>query len=449
MKSSHTRRSLSVVFDEPGLVANAGLQLTAELAARLELRELFAKHVDLGDRPGRARAGDKAMTAINSLLAGGEWIDDADLLRAGSSQAVLGHRALAASTLGTFLRSFSWGHTKQLDKVSEAALQRAWRLGAGPGSEAVTIDLDSTFCETYGLGKEGTKQVNYTRLHGYHPLLAVIAGSGEVVHSRLRGGNANSPRGAAGFVAETLNRVRRAGARGELRLRGDSGFYTYEVIQACRRHNARFSITVRLYANIAKRIAAIPETTWIAIRDWQGGLAEVAEVPYLAFANINPRKAQAPRPKPVQTRLIVRRVLPAGDQLHLPGLGYYYQAFVTDCEGEPLELEAEHRRHAMVENVIRDLKYGMGLNHMPSGRFAANAAWLAFNVFAHNLLRWLGQLGLRMALTAKSVRQRFLSVPGRLVRSGRRSRLRLPQAWPWRLQFLQALDRLRAAPARC
>jgi len=378
------------------------------------------------------------MALIASLLAGGDCIDDADALRAAGAEAVLGHPVPAPSTLGTFLRSFTWGHAKQLEVVSQELLKRVWGSGAGPGRSQLTIDLDSTICETYGLQKQGGWRFTHqSGVRGYHPLLATAAGWGDAIHCRLRGGNANSGRGAASFVNETLLRARRADAQGPLLLRADSGFYSQRVVNACVRHGARFSITVRLNEKLWKAIDSIPEQAWTPIPYWLEGAAEVAEVSYQAFGV--GRKSR-------QVRLIVRRVQPTpGSQLHLQGVLFTYHAFITDREGDTLELEADHRRHAVVESTIRDLKEGVGLNHMPSGRVGANAAWLALNVLAHNLARWLTRLGLgEDLLTTKRLRRRLFSVPGRLVRSARTQRLRLPEHWPWAEQFLRALERLRA-----
>src|SRR3990172_13144932 len=244
MRSSHSLDRFDVAFDDPRLVADAGLLLPATLAHHLGLKELVETHLDLGAAPGRANADDKLLTLVASALAGGDSIDDADALRAGGTARVLGHRVKAASTLGRFLRSFGWGHVRQLDAVSRLLLARAWAAGAGPGAEPFTIDLDSTICETYGLQKEGGTHFTYTHVRGYHPLLAVAAGTGEVLHGRLRGGPAHTARGAANFLRETLARVRDAGAAGALVVRADSGFYDAAVVRACRRAGARFSITV-------------------------------------------------------------------------------------------------------------------------------------------------------------------------------------------------------------
>jgi hypothetical protein len=224
MRSCHSLDRVEVTFDDEHLVANAGLMLPATLAQHLGLRELFDAQVDLGDAPGRANVGHKAMTLIHSALAGGDSIDDADALRAGDTRAVLGHAVLAPSTLGVFLRSFTWGHARQLDRVSGELLVRAWAAGGGPDDQPFTIDVDSSIHETYGLTKQGGKKFTYNHVRGYHPLYAVATGTGDVLHSRLRGGNAHAGRGAASFLSEAFGRVRSAGAIGPLVVRADSGF---------------------------------------------------------------------------------------------------------------------------------------------------------------------------------------------------------------------------------
>jgi hypothetical protein len=432
MRVCHSLDRLDVTFDDERLIANAGLVLPATLAQHLGLRELFDEHVHLGEAPGRANVGHKAMTLIHSALAGGDSIDDADTLRAGETQAVLGHAVVAPSTLGTFLRSFSFGHARQLDKVGGELLSRAWAAGAGPGDEPVTIDLDSTICETYGLAKQGGV-FGHTRVRGYHPMLAVMAGSGDVVHSRLRGGNAHSGRGAASFLTETFNRVRAAGATGGLTLRADSGFYNHKVVDACRAAGVRYSISAKLYQGLHTVIEAIDESAWIPIPYFLDG-ADVAETTYRPFGN-----------KGRPCRLIVRRTRPTpGSQLAL-FVEFTYHAFITDREGDMLELEADHRRHAEVENVIRDLKYGVGLNHLPSGRFGANAAWLGMNVIAYNLARFATRLGLAVEpINTETFRRRYLALPGRLTRSARRYTLHVPVRWPWAEPFIAALDHHRS-----
>ncbi len=222
---------IQITFDDRRLVANAGLLLPATLARHLGLPELVRQRLDLGDAPGRANTSDKMMTLVASALAGGDCIDDADVLRTGGTACTLGGTVKAPSTLGTFLRSFRWGHVRQLDRVSRELLARAWQAGARPGDGPLTIDLDSTICETYGLAKEGARHHGYTDKRGYHPLPAIAAGTGDVLMSRLREGRANTARGAAHFLRETVGRVRYAGADGRLTLRADSGFYTHGVVK--------------------------------------------------------------------------------------------------------------------------------------------------------------------------------------------------------------------------
>src|ERR1019366_1421056 len=242
MRSSHSLDRLATAFDDDRLVADAGLLLPATLAQHLGLKELIETHLDLGAVTGRANAGDKLLTLVISALAGGDCIDSADALRAGGTARVLGFTVKAASTLGTFLRSFRWGHVRQLDRVSRELLGRAWAAGAGPGAGPLMIDLDSTICETYGLAKEGGRDFAYTGVRGYPPLLAVATGTGDVLMARPRGGNAPSGRGAGHFLRETIGRVRSAGATGQLTVRADSGFYVHAVVAVCRAMGVRFSI---------------------------------------------------------------------------------------------------------------------------------------------------------------------------------------------------------------
>ena len=201
---------IRILFDDHRLVANAGLLLPATLARHLGLRELVDHHLDLGGAPGRANTGDKMLTLVASALAGGDCIDDADALRAGGTVGVLGCVVKAPSTLGTFLRSFRWGHVRQLDRVSRQLLARAWAAGAGPGDSPLTIDLDSTICETYGLAKEGARHHGYTGARGYHPLLAIAAGTGEVLMSAFRSWVDRIPGNQAGVAGVCSQVVRQA-----------------------------------------------------------------------------------------------------------------------------------------------------------------------------------------------------------------------------------------------
>ena len=430
MPSSHVvLDQVDIAFDDERAVAGAGLLLPATLAERLGVEQATDQFVELGDRPGAARPGRKLLTLVHAMVAGGDCIDDVELLRAGSTASVLGHRVMAASTVGTWLRSFTFGHVRQLDRLTETILSRAWAAGAGPNDGPLVVDVDSTICEVHGYHKQGACY-GYTRRLGYHPLLATRADSGEVLHARLRKGAANTARGIARFIDELIARLRRAGAVGELTFRMDSGFWSAKLVKRLRAHRVRYSITVRQTKTIRAAIAAIPEPAWIQIPYVPDGVAEVAEAPYRG------------------DRLIVGRVRNQGHQAQLFPT-WRYHAFVTDRPGTMLELDADHRRHAVCELAIRDLKAGAGLAHLPSGQFAANSAWLLAATLAHNLLRWTASLGLGVRdqqTVAKTLRRTLLALPGRLTRSGRQWRLHLPAGWPWAHSFTMALARLRCIP---
>ena len=250
---------IHIAFDDHRLVNNAGLILPATLAQHLGLPQLVQQRLDLGNAPGRGNTGDKIVTLVASALAGGDCIDDADVLRTGGTAGAIGCVVKAPSTLWTFLRSFRWGHVRQLDRVSRELLAQAWATDAGPGDGPLTIDLDSTVCETFGLCKEGAQRHNYAGQRGYHPILAVAAGTGDVLMARLRQGRANTARGASHFLRETVSRVRHAGATGQLTVRADSGFYTHAVVAVSRAMEVRFSITIRQDARLRNIIEAIPE----------------------------------------------------------------------------------------------------------------------------------------------------------------------------------------------
>jgi hypothetical protein len=421
--SSHTLDRVEVTFDGDRMVADAGLILPATLSQHLGVEALVDELVSVGHRPGR-----KLLTVVHALLAGGDCIDDADILRSGATSEVVGHEVMAPSTIGTWLRSFTFGHVRQLDALTERLLTAAWAAGAGPRAAPLVIDVDSTICQTHGYAKQGATY-GYTRQRGYHPLLATRADTGEILHARMRKGSANSSRGAQRFVRETIRRVRRAGATGPIVLRADSAFWSAKVITACRDHNVRFSITVRATKAVVAAIDGIDETAWVDIDYTDGGVAQVAETTLAG------------------RRLIVRRTRLVGAQAQL-WPDWRHHAFITDLDGDAVAVDADHRAHAVVELAIRDLKAGAGLTHCPSGRFNANAAWLVLTALAHNLLRWVASLGLRLSglVVAKTIRRRYLSLPGRMTRSGRVDTLHLPTRWPWRDALLAALVRLRALP---
>lgn len=428
---------VEVTFDDSSLVANAGLVVPATLMGRLGLEALINSTVRLVGRVGGALPGRKVLTLVATILAGGSHIDHAEVLRSGATQRVLPFRVMAPSTLGTFLRCFTFGHIRQLDRVLGEALRRAWRLGAGPEDAAMTIDVDSTICEVHGKQKHGAAH-GHTKVLGYHPLLATRAETGEILHARLRKGS--SQRGAKRFVEELVARARRAGAVGPLVLRADSGFFSYALIDTLRRLGVGFSITVNVNAQVRACINAIGEGAWSPIDYPVGGEAAVAETTYVAGRRGDRR----------EIRLVVRRTRLIDPTQAALWPDWRYHAFITSLDAPTVAVDEFHRDHASVELAIRDLKEGAGLEHCPSGHFFANAAWLASAVLAHNLWRWISELGVirpdGKLTVARTVRTRVVALPGRLVNRAGRSILRLPARWPWSDQFLAALTRLRALP---
>lgn len=431
---------LDATFDDDLLVANAGLIVAATLMARLGLEALVNRTVRLLGRVGGAGPGRKVCTLVATILAGGSHIDHADMLRAGATQRVLPFRVMAPSTLGTFLRAFTFGHVRQLDAVIAETIRGAWGLGAGPGGGRLVIDVDSTICEVAGKHKQGAGY-GYTHVLGYHPILATWAATGEVLHARMRKGAANTQRGAKRFVEELVARVRRAGATGEIVCRFDSGFWSGDTIATLGRLDVRYTMAVRTNTQgIAGAIAAIDENAWVDIDYTPDGQAQVAECVYGSGRGRHR----------VERRLIVRRTrLTDTTQARLwPDWRHF--AFLTDLDGDVVTVDAFHRAHAVVELAIRDLKEGAGLEHVPSGKFFANAAWLACAVLAHNLIRWSAHLG---GITndgeltvARTIRTKLLALPGRVVNRSGKHTLRLPARWPWAETFLTALERLRAIP---
>jgi len=415
-----------VVFDDERAVANAGVMLPAVLGDRLGIAAVVDRTVDLGDRAGAANPGRKVMTLMSAMLLGGDCIDDCDVLRSGQTSAVLGHGVSAPSTLGTFLRAFTFGHVRQLDRVLAVCLQRAWAAGAGPGNQRLVVDVDSFVGEVYGYDKQGAGY-GYTHKRGYHPIIATRAGTGEVLHIRARKGSANTARGALRFVEELIPRVQRAGATGPKLLRADSGFWNTKIMTRLERASWAYSIGVRQQPHVTAAITAIPESDWQTLEDYPaGGEAQIAETML------------------GHRRLIVRRTRLLGAQAELwPDWRHF--AFLTNRTDPLRTVEAEHRQHAVVELTIRDLK-DQALAHFPSGKFLANAAWTVIAALAHNLLRWTTLIGLPDTVipTARTVRRQMLTVPGRITRTARTVTIRMPARWPWETQFLAALQRLRA-----
>ncbi len=418
-----------VVFDDQRVVANAGVLLPAVLAERLGIEGLVDAVVDLGDREGAANPGRKVMTLLSAMALGADCIDDCEVLRSGQTRAVLAHPVAAPSTLGTFLRAFTFGHVRQLDRVLAEGLSRAWAAGAGPGDDQLVVDVDSFVGEVYGYAKQGAGY-GYTHKRGYHPIIATRSDTGEVLHIRARKGSANSSRGALRFVEELIPRVARAGASGPKLLRADSGFWNGKIMARLQQAGWTYSIGVRQQPHVKAAIAAIPDQGWLTLADYpQGGEAQIAQTML------------------GRQRLIVRRTRLVGAQSEL-WPDWRHHAFLTN-RTDSLELvEAEHRQHAVVELAIRDLK-DQALAHFPSGKFLANAAWTVIAALAHNLLRWTTLIGLPNTTipTARTLRRRLLTVPGRITRTARTVTLRLPARWPWETDFLAALERLRAVPS--
>ena len=420
--------SAEVVFDDQRAVANAGVMLPALLAQRLGIEELVEETVDLGDRPGAAHPGRKVMSLVSAMVLGADCIDDCDVLRSGQTAAVLGHQISAPSTLGTFLRSFTFGHVRQLDRVLGVTVQRAWAAGAGPGDGRLVIDADSFVGEVFGPKKQGVG-FGYTRVRGYHPLLATRSDTGEVLHIRLRTGSANTSRGMPRFLDELIARVDRAGATGRKLLRADSGFWSNHTFKRLDQAGWEFSIGVRLQPQVRQAIEGIEEHDWHTLEDYPPtSIAQIAETDHGG------------------RRLIVRRVRTLDRQGQLLPTWELFP-FLTNRTDELSVVEAEHRQHAVVEQAIRDLK-DQALAHFPSGHYFANAAWTVIAALAHNLVRWTQTIALPASTvrTARTIRRRLLTIPGRLVKTGRRWKLRMPARWPWADMFLQALSTIRALP---
>ena len=449
MRLSHARGAVSAHFDDPNLVSCAGLAPVLALAERCGLGELLESRLRIAKLSG-ANATAKVLAVVAGMLAGADSISDMDLLRhGGMSRLFAGVRA--PSTLGMFLRCFTFGHVRALDGIASRLLARlaAATPILGGAQELMFLDLDDTVRATYGYAKQGAGR-GYSGVNGLNALLATLstATSAPVIAgARLRRGAVNSVRGATKLLADALATARRAGASGTLLVRADSAFYTADVVATCRRAGARFSVTASHTRSIRAAIAAIDEQAWTPIRyphavfddDEQRWVsdAEVAETSYTAF--VGRRRAQQ-----VTARLIVRRVrranpdsAPAGEAAQGELFAAYrYHCVFTDNTMPMLAAEATHRDHAVVEQVIADLK-DSALAHLPSGDFDANGAWLACAMLAHNLARAAGALAGVIHAKARTgtLRARLIGVPARLARSAGRLRLHLPTDWPWEPGF--------------
>ena len=437
--------AIEAVFDDGSLVADAGLLLAGTVMSRLGLEALIDDTVRLDGREAGSGSGRKVLTLVASMLVGGRCIDDTDRLRAGASGAVLPFRVMAPSTAGSFLRSFTFGHVRQLDKAAELGLVRAWSVGAAPDVAEMTVDLDSTVCEVCGRAKHGAAY-GHTKVLGYHPLVAVRSDTGEVLHSRMRSGS--SQRGNVHFARETLARLRRLAPDATVTVRADAGFFSYDMIAAIGAHGASYSITIPQNAKVKAAIAAIDDDAWASIEYTRGGEAQVAETTITAGRRGD--KLRGDDGAPAKLRLIVRRTRLLGAQAEL-WPSWRHHCFVTDrVDLDTCAADAYHRAHATVELAIRDLKDSAGLSRCPSGRFPANGAWLACCVLAHNLARWTARLGrahpTRQLTVAATIAHRLLTVPGRLVNHSGRRKLRLPLNWPWANTFTTALGHIRGLP---
>jgi hypothetical protein len=327
-----------------------------------------------------------------------------------------------------------------------------------PGADqAAYVDIDDTIRRTYGYAKQGAGY-GYSKVKGLNALLGIVStplSAPVIAATRLRKGPSNSARGAAAFVAETIRTARACGASGLLVMRADSAFYGADVINSCRALGARFSVTVRMNASVKAAIARIDEGAWTPIKypkavwDEEGQCwisdAEIAETGYTAFTS-KPKKQQ------VTARLIVRRVKRLGTGTVPTGQGtlfdtWRYHAAFTDSPLSLNDAERDHRRHAVVEQVIADVK-NSAFTHAPSGHFQANAAWLALAALAHNLTRAAGALAgtFHARATTATIRDHLINVPARLARSARRLTLHLPERWPWRTDFTQLFGTVHALP---
>ena len=440
----------AVVFDDPNLVSCAGLVPVLELGQRAGFQRLIAEHVKI-DKPGGVNADLKVPALVAGMIAGADSIDDMALLRHGAMDRLFGG-VRAPSTLGTFLRTFTFGHVRQLDAVASRLLinlnKEAPLL---PGADQIAyVDIDDTVKPTYGYAKEGAGR-GYSGVKGLNALLGIVSTPTSrplITSARLRRGQTNSAKGAHRFVADTLVTAKACGATGVLIARMDSAFYQSDIVAAVLRHQAHYSITARLLPPVRKAIDAIAPDAWTPIKytnavwddqaqQWISE-AEVAEIEFTAFSS---------KPKALQAtgRLIVRRVPDMNPNHQNPLFTVYrHHAVFTNSPLPMLQAEKAHRAHAIVEQVIADLKGGP-LAHLPSGRFWANSAWLVCAAMSFNLTRTAGVLAstFHAKATTGTIRAQLINIPGRLARSARKLTLHLPTDWPWQSEW----EQLRAGAA--
>ena len=416
-----------------------------------------------------SNAAGKVAAIVAGMLTGADCIDDLDVLRHGGMPLLFGG-VYAPSTLGSFLRGFSHGHVRQLQAVSRQFLVRlAGRAPLVPGAGAVTfVDVDSLLRRVYGKCKQGAgfghaKVGGYqVLLRGLNPLIATVStpdAAPVIAATQLRAGNTGSARGAATLTAEAIATTKQVLAArgeppgGEVVVRADSAFYSRKVIAACRRAGVRFSITITVDRKVRRAIEAIPADAWVEIEYPQPvwdeqqqrfiSRAHIAETCYTAFEGTRFE---------VTARLIVRRV-PDLNQPTVDGQGelftaWRYHAAFTDSSFILEQAEAQHRGHAVIEQVFAELIDGP-LAHLPSGDFNANNAWLACIAIAHNLTRCVGVLASRRHGTARAatIRRHLVNVAGRIARHARAVTIHLPQHWPWQHEWLRLFASVHAPPA--
>ena len=453
MRLSHTFARMSVAFDDPNLVSASGLVPVLALAERAGLADLADEHLSVPTDKG-ANAGLKVASLVAGMVAGADSIDDMALLRHGGMGRVFA-RAYAPSTLGSFLRAFTFGHVRQLDAVAARfLLALAALLGlrppppdAGDSGGFTFVDVDDTIVEVHGHAKQGAG-FGYTRVRGLNALIATLTTPGcapLVVAQRLRKGACGSPRGAQRLVGDAVKQTRRLlGEHAPVLVRMDSAYYGRDAVHAAITGGAAVSVTVRLDPAVKAAIASIPDDAWTTIKypnailDEATGTwvskAEVAEVPYTAFSS----RSKADR---VTGRLVVRRIPDVhASTKQAAGQGtlfdlWRFHAFFTTVPAEQLDTvaaDSTHRGHAIIEQVHADLK-ASALAHLPSGRFTANSAWLVLAVIAFNLTRAAATLTAAPDLvkaTTATVRRKLIHVPARVATSARRITLHLPHAWP-------------------
>jgi hypothetical protein len=460
MQLSHAAAAVDVVFDDPNLIADAGLVPVMALAEQIGLPELVAERVAITGAANSAGANPtaKVLSLLAGMVAGADSIDDVDRLRhAGNSVVFSGIRA--PSTLGTFLRAFTHGHVQQLNAVlRQSLIALAERTPLLPGSqEVVFVDIDSTHRQVFGYAKQGAEVGRLKGKKTLHPLIATAStpiSRPVMVAIRLRKGKAADVRGAARLLAEALTTVRAIAPTAQVIVRADSKFYTANVAATAARYGAAVSLTTGTNPSIDAAISQIGDQAWTPIHypnafvDTDTGDlvsdAEVAQTPYTAFTS-------RPKRQHVQGRLIVRRVKrlnpqAAAGQDGLFEVWRYHAVFVTS-DIAMLQAENQHRDHAIIEQVIADAA-ASALAHLPSGSFAANAAWAVLWAIAHNLTRAVGVLAgsFHARATTATIRAHLITVPARLARSARRITLHLPEHWPWQPAWASLHARIHQAP---